>query len=110
MTMRMGQRPHQEAKGTRRTKTSVPVSDRWCMEHCLLFARTPKRRVIKRENNPDEDKDTGSRTVSNSVKVKPNNLVNSVPSHCNFVSVSMCMEYVIFSSTNQYKDHEKCLK
>lgn len=58
MTMRMGLRPHQEAKGTRRTKTSVHVrlSDRRCTERCVLFARTPKRRVVKRENNPDEDK------------------------------------------------------
>lgn len=53
MTMRTEHSPHQEAKGTRRAKTSVHVrlSDRWCTEHCLLFARTPKRRVVKKEHN-----------------------------------------------------------
>lgn len=49
MLMRMGHRPHQKAKGTRRTEISVHarLSDRRCTERCLLFARTPKRRDRK---------------------------------------------------------------
>lgn len=44
--MRMAQWPHQEAEGTRRTRTSavhVRLCGRQCTEHWLLFARTPKR-------------------------------------------------------------------
>lgn len=47
MTMRMAQWPHQEAEGTRRTRSSavhVRLCGRRCTEHWLLFARTPKRR------------------------------------------------------------------
>lgn len=53
MLMRMGHRPHQEAKGTRRTKASVHVrlSGKWCTERWLLFARTPKRRDMKHSDD-----------------------------------------------------------
>lgn len=97
MTMRMGHRPHQEAKGTRRTKTSVHIrlSDRRCTERCLLFARTPKRRVMKTENNPDEDKDTDQRwTVSNRLWLKLNWLISWILSvqPCNYNCSKSCME------------------
>lgn len=47
MEMRMAQRPHQEAEGTRRTRSRAVHSrlcGRQCTEHWLLLARTPKRR------------------------------------------------------------------
>ncbi len=52
MTMRMAQWPHQEAEGTRRTRSRavhVRLCGRQCTEHWLLFARTPKRRERARE-------------------------------------------------------------
>lgn len=62
--MRMAQWPHQEAEGTRRTRTSavhVRLCGRQCTEHWLLFARTPKREGgadREREKvNTDENKD-----------------------------------------------------
>ena len=69
MTVRMAQWPHQEAEGTRRTRSSavhVKLGGTQCTEHWLLFARTPKRRKGGRaaekergreRGNTDENKD-----------------------------------------------------
>lgn len=46
LKMRMAQWPHQDAEGTRITRSSavhVRLCGRQCTEHWLLFARTPKR-------------------------------------------------------------------
>lgn len=66
--MRMAQRPHQEAEGTRRTRSSAVHSrlcGRQCTEHWLLFARTPKRReggaeqtVMKKSKGPKQNAGT----------------------------------------------------
>lgn len=56
MKMKMAQWPHQEAEGTRRTRSSavhVRLCDRQCTEHWLLLARTPKRE--KGKVNTDEN-------------------------------------------------------
>lgn len=60
MNRRMAQWPHQEAKGTKRTRSSavhVRLCNRQCSEHWLLFARTPKKKRERERVNADENKE-----------------------------------------------------